>query len=31
MHGRKFSWYDFVHGMIHHDIYHPAQIAILKK
>jgi hypothetical protein len=31
MHGRKFSWYDFVHGMIHHDIYHSAQIAILKK
>jgi uncharacterized damage-inducible protein DinB len=31
MHGRKFSWYDFIHGMIHHDIYHSAQIAILKK
>ena len=31
MHGRKFSWYDFLHGMIHHDIYHSAQIAILKK
>jgi hypothetical protein len=31
MHTRKFSWYDFIHGMIHHDIYHSAQIAILKK
>lgn len=31
MHGRKFSWYDFVHGLIQHDIYHSAQIAILKK
>ena len=31
MHGRKFSWYDFIHGMIHHDIYHSGQIAILKK
>lgn len=31
MHGRKFSWYDFVHGLIHHDIYHSAQISILKK
>ena len=31
MHGRDFSWYDFIHGLIHHDIYHSAQIAILKK
>ena len=31
MHGRKFSWYDFIHGLIQHDIYHSGQIAILKK
>ena len=31
MHGRKFTWYDFVHGLIQHDIYHSGQIAILKK
>ena len=31
MHGRKFTWYTFMHGMVHHDIYHSAQIAILKK
>lgn len=31
MHGRKFSWYVFMHGMIQHDIYHSAQISILKK
>jgi uncharacterized damage-inducible protein DinB len=31
MHGRKFSWYDFIHGVIEHDIYHSAQIAVLKR
>jgi uncharacterized damage-inducible protein DinB len=31
MHGRKFTWYDLIHGLVHHDIYHSAQIAILKK
>jgi hypothetical protein len=31
MHGRKFSWYDLVHGVVLHDIYHSAQIAVLKK
>ena len=31
MNGRKFSWYIFFHGLIHHDIYHSGQIAILKK
>jgi len=31
MHGRKFTWYDFAHGIVEHDIYHSAQIAILKK
>ena len=31
MHGRKFNWYIFIHGMIQHDIYHSGQIAILKK
>jgi uncharacterized damage-inducible protein DinB len=29
--GRKFKWYVLLHGMIHHDIYHSAQIAVLKK
>lgn len=28
---RKFKWYVLLHGMIHHDIYHSAQIAVLKK
>jgi uncharacterized damage-inducible protein DinB len=31
MHGRKFRWYDLLHGVVEHDIYHSAQIAILKK
>ena len=31
MHGRKFSWYDLVQGIVLHDVYHSAQIAILKK
>ena len=29
--GKKFSWYTLSHGLIHHDIYHSAQISILKK
>ncbi len=29
--GKEFNWYIFIHGLIHHDIYHSAQIAILKK
>jgi len=29
--GKKFNWYVFIHGLIHHDIYHSAQISILKK
>ncbi len=29
--GKKFSWYVMIHGLVHHDIYHSAQIAILKK
>jgi hypothetical protein len=29
--GKKFSWYVLVHGLIHHDIYHSAQISLLKK
>lgn len=29
--GKKFNWYVFLHGIIHHDIYHSAQISILKK
>lgn len=28
---RKFKWYALLHGIIHHDIYHSAQIALLKK
>lgn len=28
---RKFSWYTLLHGIIEHDIYHSAQISILKK
>jgi hypothetical protein len=31
VHGHKFDWYTLIHGMIHHDIYHSAQISILKK
>ena len=31
MHGRKFTWYHFLHGVIEHDIYHSAQISMLKK
>ena len=29
--GKEFNWYIFIHGLIHHDIYHSAQISILKK
>lgn len=29
--GRKFKWYALLHGIIHHDIYHSAQISLLKK
>ena len=29
--GKKFNWYVLLHGILHHDIYHSAQIAILKK
>ncbi len=29
--GKKFNWYVMIHGLVHHDIYHSAQIAILKK
>lgn len=29
--GRKFNWYSLIHGVVHHDIYHSAQISILKK
>lgn len=28
---RKFKWYVLLHGVIHHDIYHSAQISLLKK
>ncbi len=29
--GKKFNWYVLVHGYVHHDIYHSAQISLLKK
>ena len=29
--GKRFSWYVLIHGCIHHDIYHSAQISLLKK
>ena len=29
--GKKFSWYVLLHGAVHHDIYHSAQISLLKK
>lgn len=29
--GKKLTWRDFMNGVLHHDIYHSAQIAILKK
>lgn len=29
--GKKFTWYVLLHGVIHHDIYHSAQISLLKK
>ena len=29
--GRKFKCYALLHGIIHHDIYHSAQISLLKK
>jgi uncharacterized damage-inducible protein DinB len=28
---RSFKWYALLHGIIHHDIYHSAQISLLKK
>jgi DinB superfamily len=28
--GRKFKWYALLHGIVHHDIYHSAQISLLK-
>ena len=28
--GRKFKWYALLHGIIHHYIYHSAQISLLK-
>lgn len=28
--GRTFKWYTLLHGIIHHDIYHSAQISLLK-
>jgi uncharacterized damage-inducible protein DinB len=28
---RNFKWHVLLHGLIHHDIYHSGQIAILKK
>ena len=28
--GKKFKWYALLHGIIHHDIYHSAQISLLK-
>lgn len=29
--GRNFKWYAMLHGVIHHDIYHSAQIGLLLK
>ncbi len=29
--GKKFKWYVLLHGVLHHDIYHSAQIALIKK
>lgn len=29
--GKKFKWYVLLHGVLHHDIYHSAQISLLKK
>jgi uncharacterized damage-inducible protein DinB len=29
--GKKFNWYVLIHGCVHHDIYHSAQISLLKK
>ena len=29
--GKSFTWYAMLHGLLHHDIYHSAQIALLKK
>lgn len=28
---KKFRWYVFLHGVLHHDIYHSAQVSLLKK
>lgn len=28
---KKYKWYVMLHGIVHHDIYHSAQIALLKK
>ena len=27
----KYTWYTLLHGIIHHDVYHLGQIALLKK
>lgn len=29
--GKKFKWYVMLHGIVHHDIYHSAQISLLKR
>lgn len=28
--GQKYRWYVFLHGVVHHDIYHSAQVSLLK-
>jgi uncharacterized damage-inducible protein DinB len=29
--GRKYDFYTLLHGIVHHDLYHTGQIALLKK
>ena len=29
--GKKYSYYQLIHGIIHHDVYHAGQISLLKK
>lgn len=29
--GRRYNYYTLLHGLMHHDIYHSGQIALLKK
>ena len=29
--GREFTFYVLLHGVVHHNLYHAGQIAILKK